>query len=278
MVAPVPFASSVGEQESLVAALLLTGKPVCITGAGRVSILDRLRFVDAVMSMLPYGMRSQMSASTWTNLTAAKHNFRLYFSDVPRDRAKRDLRDHVVDWGRPEPGPIGDRNAEDYLYGLRAVADPPAALARYVDPMNFSPKDLHKAAAIMASRVAAPPSDMGSEAIGSADPGAPVSRFTAPGRSESDSPDLTVETAEDIAKGPDHDPARPPRFLWRRFFYPAPLGGIGVALWIFTPLPSYVAQVIIAVSVTPVAVAVALYLMLTPQQRYRLHQFSRQLS
>lgn len=192
MAIPGPSAYSAGEQESWVAELLLTRKPVCILGAREVSILDRLRFIDAVTSMLPFGMRSQMSASTWTS-TTAMHKFRLYFSDAPRHEPVLDHSDHTVSWGRP----------------------------------------------------AAPADHLG----------------------------LTAEPAGDIAENPDEAP----RFLLRRFFYPSPLTVIGAALWIFASLPSYVPQIIIAVSVTPMVIAIVLYLMLTPRQRHRLHQLSRQL-
>ena len=40
-----------------VAPLLLTGVPVCVLGADETSMLERLRFIDTVMGLLPYGFR-----------------------------------------------------------------------------------------------------------------------------------------------------------------------------------------------------------------------------
>ena len=84
------------------AALLLTGNPVCILDADRVSLTDRLEFIDSVMSLLPYGMWSRMSASTWTSSTYQGHKFRLFFSNAPRQINEQD---HVVIWGHPERSP-----------------------------------------------------------------------------------------------------------------------------------------------------------------------------
>jgi hypothetical protein len=44
-----------------VAALLLTGRPVCVLGAQETTLSERLRFIDTVMGLLPYGMRARMS-------------------------------------------------------------------------------------------------------------------------------------------------------------------------------------------------------------------------
>ncbi len=67
------------------AGLLLANKSVCILGADDASIDQRLRFIDEVASLLPYGMRSRLSASTWTSSTYKRHNFRLFFSSVERN-------------------------------------------------------------------------------------------------------------------------------------------------------------------------------------------------
>ena len=63
---------------------LLSGGPVCIIDANAVDMHDRLRFIDGVMALLPYGLRSRMSASTWTTSTHQRHKFRLFFSNSPR--------------------------------------------------------------------------------------------------------------------------------------------------------------------------------------------------
>ena len=88
-------APSTGGLASQVAALLLTGRPVCILGGQAISLEERLLFIDAVMSLLPYGIRAKMTVATWASSTAV-HRFRLFFSDAPRavDRTNS----HVVLW------------------------------------------------------------------------------------------------------------------------------------------------------------------------------------
>jgi hypothetical protein len=55
------------------AALVLTRRPVCVLGAREASVDDRLQFIDTVMAMLPYGIRTRMSAATWTRATFRGH-------------------------------------------------------------------------------------------------------------------------------------------------------------------------------------------------------------
>lgn len=64
------------------AALLLTGRPVCVVRAGHLPLDRRLDFLDAVAALLPYGFRPTLAASTWTN-SASRHRFRLSFAEVP---------------------------------------------------------------------------------------------------------------------------------------------------------------------------------------------------
>jgi hypothetical protein len=80
-------------QPMVVANLLLTNLPVCILGADRVDLDTRLAFIDAVMALLPYGLRATLSASTWTNSIFEEHKFRLFFTS-----AKREAHDHVLTW------------------------------------------------------------------------------------------------------------------------------------------------------------------------------------
>lgn len=84
---------------AVTAALLISGRPVCVLGASGTSMLERLTFIDAVMALLPYGFRAKMSAATWTRATNQNHRFRLFFSG-----ARRDVRepDHVVFWGQSD--------------------------------------------------------------------------------------------------------------------------------------------------------------------------------
>jgi hypothetical protein len=81
--------------------LLLTGNPVCILEAEATSMAERLAYIDTVMSLLPYGMRAEMAAATWTSRTYRKHRYRLFFSDTPRGAAESGFDDHLVRW-RPD--------------------------------------------------------------------------------------------------------------------------------------------------------------------------------
>lgn len=123
-----PISTQAHELAELVAALLLTTRPVCILGADRTPTIDRLRFIDLVMSLLPYGMRSCLSASTWVNSNFKEHNLRLFFATAPRpgggrdgyngDRQKSD--DIVVYWKRPDKGCIEDTDVLAYLNWLQS--------------------------------------------------------------------------------------------------------------------------------------------------------------
>ena len=80
-----------------VAALLLTSRGVCVLGADDADAGERLEFLDDVMSLLPYGMRSRLAGATWASSTAYDLNLRLFFAD-----ARRRGNDHVVFWHQPE--------------------------------------------------------------------------------------------------------------------------------------------------------------------------------
>jgi hypothetical protein len=127
-----------------VAPLLLTGRPVCVLGAESTGMLERLKFIDAVMDLLPYGFRARMTAATWTRATNRPHRFRLFFADVPR----ADEPDHQVIWGgdldqvRPPDGEAGE-----YFDWLQDNIAPLAKLAELTGEMSFSRKDTIKALA-----------------------------------------------------------------------------------------------------------------------------------
>lgn len=120
-----------------VAALLLTGQPVCVLGADSVSMEERLRFIDTVMALLPYGARARMTAATWTRATHHNHRFRLYFSGAQRDIEPPD---HVVTWGNPETAVINaaDTPAGKYLDWLsERVSQPVHRLRDLIEPAGF---------------------------------------------------------------------------------------------------------------------------------------------
>jgi hypothetical protein len=120
-----------------VAALLLTGRSVCVLHGQDVPLDDRLGFIDTVMTLLPYGFRAKMTAATWTRATYRDHRFRLFFSDAPR---AGDRHDYVVSWGRPESVVITpeDGAAHEYLTWLEdTVIRPIARLSLLTDAYGF---------------------------------------------------------------------------------------------------------------------------------------------
>jgi hypothetical protein len=121
-----------------VAALLLVGRPVCILGADATSIDERLRFIDTVMDLLPYGLRARMTAATWTRATHGGHRFRLFFSSAPRQGSQAD---HVVTWGEPDGVPVPDGPPAEYLGWLEDNVGSLARLADLTGEMGFSRKD-----------------------------------------------------------------------------------------------------------------------------------------
>lgn len=74
-----PIASFDFEVIARTASLLLEG-PVGIVDADQIGLLDRIRFIESVMSLLPYGFRASIAAATWAE-TASSHRIRLAFAD-----------------------------------------------------------------------------------------------------------------------------------------------------------------------------------------------------
>jgi hypothetical protein len=123
------------------AALLLTGTPVCVLGAEATTVTERLAFIDTVMALLPYGMRSRMAAATWTRATHRDHHFRLFFSSAPRVSSRPD---HIVTWGRPGHPVItteyGTAAHRYYTWLADKVRQPIAQLADMTDSCGFGTK------------------------------------------------------------------------------------------------------------------------------------------
>jgi hypothetical protein len=152
---PAPPAQA-GDQARQAAALLLTGKPVCVLGApaGGAGLAARLGFIDAVMSQLPYGMRATMAAATWASSSYRGHYHRLFFSDAPRHR--RD--DHILAWGNPGRALIPPGPARDYLTWLEGTTRPEATLAGMTAGTGFAAGDIRKVLAMtrQGARLSAP--------------------------------------------------------------------------------------------------------------------------
>ena len=94
------------------AALLLSG-PVTITGPDFPDWQTRLRFLDAVAALLPYGYRASYTAATWSD-GGAGPRFRLVFASRPGDKAFR------VAWGASARIPA-ESHAAEYLRYLHRV-------------------------------------------------------------------------------------------------------------------------------------------------------------
>jgi hypothetical protein len=153
-VQPVMASSAERVTARAIAAQLLTGIPVCIVGAGETETLARLRIIDQVMSVLPYGMRGCLSASTWVNNIYTEHHFRLFFAGAPRsggranglDKAGRPApRDVVIDFARasaaPESIPVADPNAKHYLeWTTQTNVWALTQLARQTEPVHLGRK------------------------------------------------------------------------------------------------------------------------------------------
>jgi len=117
-----------------VAPLLLTGAPVCVLGADETSLEERLRFIDTVMGLLPYGFRARMAAATWTRPTHRDHRFRLFFSSEPRASEKPD---QIVYWGEPDLARIPRGDAGHYYGWLADKVTPLASLAQMYRELGF---------------------------------------------------------------------------------------------------------------------------------------------
>ena len=122
-----------------VAALLLAGRPVCVLGADATSTDERLRFIDTVMDLLPYGLRARMTAATWTRATHSGHRFRLFFSSAPCPGRPAD---QVVTWGQPDQVAIPDGPPAEYLRWLEDNVRPLARLAGLTGERGFGQHDI----------------------------------------------------------------------------------------------------------------------------------------
>ncbi|WP_066375919.1 hypothetical protein [Herbidospora mongoliensis] len=124
------------------AGLLMTGKHVCVVGADEVSMLKRLRFIDEVAALLPYGMRTRLTAATWVSATA-DHKIRLSFAPHAADGT------YKVVWTHGAELPAGERAADAYV---RLLHDPRVTpgelverLAQKIAQLSFTPNGILKA-------------------------------------------------------------------------------------------------------------------------------------
>ncbi|MGW2308572.1 hypothetical protein [Actinomadura luteofluorescens] len=118
------------------AATLLSGesRPVVIEDAGALPMPERLRFLDEVAWLLPYGMRARLSVSTWTRSTA-EHRIRLSFTDHAPSGSR------ALTWDRPPDLPAGADVPRRYLALLTdsaGSADVRSELASAAAPLSFA--------------------------------------------------------------------------------------------------------------------------------------------
>jgi hypothetical protein len=110
---------------SVAAALLLRG-PVSVVDAEGTTLRQRLEFIDAVASLLPYGLRAKLAAATWSD-SGTRHRLRLAFASRPRDDAA------ALPWRHPGEIPGSDSVARAYFEQLRQLRSGSAAHGRKFD-------------------------------------------------------------------------------------------------------------------------------------------------
>jgi hypothetical protein len=143
--APEPADGAAPELAELVAALLLTTRPVCVVAPDMVPAPERVEFIDEVLSLLPYGLRATLSAATWVSPTAQGLKFRLFFASTRRDD---DEQTHHVMWERrtaPQSLEPGSETASQYLDWLRnAGTRAKLILGQETAPLRFTRADVRR--------------------------------------------------------------------------------------------------------------------------------------
>ena len=199
-------------QATRVAALLLTGRRVCIVGADRVDFLERLTFVDTVVSLLPYGIRCRLSASTWASSTLHAHKFRLFFSSAPRPARDHQQADLVVEWGQSDQTPIGHRSADGYLAWLEdQVRQPATWLAAQKQQMDFS----EQAVLEMLERIKIIPGTLISSAHASSPHQVNLAQWHAAGPRRAMTADELIKSWATFLNGPNPELLKPDIKPWR---------------------------------------------------------------
>jgi hypothetical protein len=140
--ASAPQIPAIDDLSMRVAALLLTGTPVCVLGAENIGMSERLQFIDTVMALLPYGFHAKMTAATLTKATNRDHKFRLFFSSTPRSAEQPD---HLVTWGEPDQAAIPLGLAGQYFEVLAEKVSSLARLRDVTTEIGFSPKAANQA-------------------------------------------------------------------------------------------------------------------------------------
>lgn len=121
-------------------AALLIQTPVALINGTDFNLDTRLSFLDAIISLLPYGARTDLHVSTWM-YSASSGMARLGFTEAARQEQRR------VAWGEtPVSFMPADSSAKEYGYLLRNIRERRStleivkALAGEITPLNFSPR------------------------------------------------------------------------------------------------------------------------------------------
>ena len=115
-----------GDKIVSAAAALLLRTPVSVVEAEGSTLRQRLEFIDAVTSLLPYGFRAKFSAATWSD-SGTRHRLRLAFANRPREDAAS------VPWRHLGEIPGGDNIARAYFEHLRQLRSGGAAHGKKFD-------------------------------------------------------------------------------------------------------------------------------------------------
>ncbi|GAA4213312.1 hypothetical protein [Microbispora amethystogenes] len=132
-----PRAVMPGPDALAAAALLASGQQVCLVGADGVPMAQRLRFVDTVMALLPYGLRTRFSAATWTSSTT-KHRIKLSFARYAPEGVQ------AVQWGQGADIPQDEYSAKYHRILRNRDVDYPDLigwLAGRTEPLSFNDGD-----------------------------------------------------------------------------------------------------------------------------------------
>lgn len=147
-------------------ALLLTGRPLCFLGGEDLDLQARVRALDAVAALLPYGLRAGLSASTWAS-GSVMHHIRLSFTDFAGKNA------NAVTFHGPSQSAHSElsRRYLNLLYTCPDRAGLIDRLAAVTDPLSFGhPDDLRYALRVLEEHCFPPVTHRPMDALQEAEP------------------------------------------------------------------------------------------------------------
>lgn len=123
-----------GELTVAAAASLLLSGSVSVIGSNGSTAHERLRFLDAVAALLPYGYRADFTAATWSD-SGVRHQIRLAFAATAHSGVG------VVRWRTPPAGPVGGEPGETYFGFLRQIGERQPGHERLTELIRFFARD-----------------------------------------------------------------------------------------------------------------------------------------